>query len=100
MLQSNLEFELDFSIGFLVFENFQTIDIITLDANCEVIAISNQLRSTFCYLCKQQNLIGINELLLKYIQTKFSYITILHICIENLFCLSSMFVKTLSSYLS
>ena len=36
MLQSNLEFELDFSIGFLVFENFQTIDIITLDANCEV----------------------------------------------------------------
>ena len=37
MLQSNLEFELDFSIGFLVFENFQTIDIITLDANCEVI---------------------------------------------------------------
>ena len=35
MLQSNLEFELDFSIGFLVFENFQTIDIITLDANCE-----------------------------------------------------------------
>ena len=36
MLQSNLAFELDFSIGFLVFENFQTIDIITLDANCEV----------------------------------------------------------------
>ena len=36
MLQSNLEFELDFSIGFLVFENFQTIDIITLNVNCEV----------------------------------------------------------------